>query len=154
MSIRVRRNAYGYSLLEAIIALAIVAGLATLAAASVVRPPGGAAVRAEARDIASALARVRAHAISTGQASDYRLDLSARVHQILDERRALRKDIDIRATVAESQRGENGEIGVRFFPNGSSSGGEIALDAGAASASVKVDWMTGRIRIMEAQDAP
>ncbi len=153
MSIPAKRAARGYSLLEAIIALAIVAGLASLAAASLARPPGGAAVRSEAREIASGLARVRAHAISTGQITDYRLDLSGRVQTILDARRALRKDIDIRATVAESQRRGNGAVGVRFFPNGSSSGGAITLSAGAAEASVEVDWMTGRIRIEEASVA-
>ncbi|MEL7491753.1 MAG: GspH/FimT family pseudopilin [Pseudomonadota bacterium] len=151
MSIRAKRQ-QGFSLLETLIALAIIASLVSLAAVAVRPSAGPAAVRADANEIAAALRRVRTHAIATGAPADYSLNIATREHEILDKSRSLRRDIDIRATVAERFREDGGVIGIRFYPNGASSGGEISLSAGAAQSVVRVDWMTGRVSTQEARD--
>ena len=42
---------------------------------------------------------------------------------------------------------------IRFFPDGSSTGGEIMLAGAAGTFFVRVDWLTGRIRIDEGETA-
>jgi len=152
MSSRVNHQR-GFSLLETLIALAIIASLVALAAVAIRPGSGPAAVRSDAREIAAGLRRVRAHAIATGQVSDYTLNLQTREQFVLEKNRLLRRDIDIRATVAERFRQDNGVIGIRFYPNGASSGGEISLSAGAAQSTVQVDWISGRVTMKELQDA-
>ena len=49
-------------------------------------------------------------------------------------------------TVAETERaGDSG--GIRFFPDGQSSGGEIALTLDGRSARIAVNWLTGEPRL-------
>jgi general secretion pathway protein H len=38
-----------------------------------------------------------------------------------------------------------GNAAIRFAPDGSSSGGVIALQAGGSQATIAVDWLTGRV---------
>jgi general secretion pathway protein H len=38
---------------------------------------------------------------------------------------------------------------VRFFPDGGSNGGRITLAAGDRKYDVDVDWLTGRVAILE-----
>jgi general secretion pathway protein H len=39
--------------------------------------------------------------------------------------------------------------GIRFHPDGSSSGGRIVLTSGRREAAVTVDWLTGRVRVVD-----
>jgi len=36
---------------------------------------------------------------------------------------------------------------IRFFPDGSASGARIVLDDGRVSAAIRVDWLTGDVRL-------
>jgi len=38
---------------------------------------------------------------------------------------------------------------IRFYPDGGSNGGRITVGAGARKYEVDVDWLTGRIAILE-----
>jgi general secretion pathway protein H len=38
---------------------------------------------------------------------------------------------------------------IRFFPDGSSTGGRISLSSGKSIHTVVVDWLTGHVRIVE-----
>jgi general secretion pathway protein H len=50
-------------------------------------------------------------------------------------------------TVAETERfGDRG--GIRFYPDGQSSGGEIALTLEGRQARIAVNWLTGEPRLM------
>jgi general secretion pathway protein H len=42
-----------------------------------------------------------------------------------------------------------GASAIRFFPNGSSTGGEVALAIGPTGYRVSVNWLTGRVRVEE-----
>ena len=50
--------------------------------------------------------------------------------------------------VAETER--SGDVGgIRFYPDGQSSGGEIALTLDGRSARIAVNWLTGEPRLMQ-----
>jgi general secretion pathway protein H len=49
-------------------------------------------------------------------------------------------------TIAETER--VGDVaGIRFFPDGQSSGGEIALSFEGRSARIAVNWLTGEAQL-------
>jgi general secretion pathway protein H len=52
------------------------------------------------------------------------------------------KGMAVVMTVAENERATN-VGGIRFFPDGQSSGGEIALTLDGRSARIAVNWLTG-----------
>lgn len=147
MSIQAKPTMKGFSIIEMLIALTIIASIVTIAAISIRPTSGPAAVRIEAREVAAGLRRVRAHAIANGENTDFYVNLRHREYDVLEKRRTLHRDIDINATVADSFTDEDGTIGIRFYPNGASSGGALSFVSGAAQSTVDVDWMTGRISI-------
>ena len=52
-------------------------------------------------------------------------------------------------TVAQ-ERIERGIGSIRFFPDGSSTGGRVSLVQGDRRSDVRVDWLSGRISVDEA----
>lgn len=53
--------------------------------------------------------------------------------------------IDVKA--ADTEQISSQVAGIRFFPNGSSTGGTLRLEQNQVSYEVKVNWLTGRISI-------
>ena len=48
---------------------------------------------------------------------------------------------------AQPVSGDAGSGAIYFFPDGSSSGGEIDFAAGQARVAVTIDWFTGRVAL-------
>lgn len=104
-------------------------------------------VRSTARDIADNLRRARGQAIAGNKEVVFFLDLRERRYGIADETtaRRFRDDIDIRFTTArEELRGEN-EGAIRFFPDGSATGGVVTVEGSQQKMQVKVRWLTGQV---------
>ena len=143
----------GFSLIELLIALAIAAAMIAIAAATFSPASGKSALRQEARALTTALRATRTEAIASGAAADFTIDLEARRFEGGGRRGAVNKTIRIDGEGAESVSAADGVIGVRFYPNGSSSGGRVRLKDGLFSVSVTADWITGRVTISESDDA-
>ncbi|MDX1606523.1 MAG: hypothetical protein R3202_10055, partial [Candidatus Competibacterales bacterium] len=62
------------------------------------------------------------------------------------------EDVTIRLYTAQSELLDQKRGSIRFFPDGSSTGGHIALAEGGLEYRVNVDWLTGRVTI-EHRDA-
>jgi general secretion pathway protein H len=66
----------------------------------------------------------------------------------------LPKDMELRLlTAAEEQTGQSTGR-VRFYPDGSSTGGRIKLVAGARAWDVEIAWLTGEVRLREGEATP
>lgn len=151
---RVRRSAVaGFSLVELIAVLAVLAGAAALVAPSVGRTAERVRARAEVGAVAAFLRAAREHAVTRGQTLEVVVDRDA--HTLVAQRAgregaggALR-----RRTVSARLRIEARPPGARvtFFPHGTSSGAHFALAAdGAGSYVITVDALTGRITMRQA----
>ena len=68
----------------------------------------------------------------------------------MDERsHRLPEKIDLKLYTAQRDL-LNEKVGtIRFFPDGGSNGGRITLVAGERKYDVDVDWLTGRVAILE-----
>ena len=58
----------------------------------------------------------------------------------------------LRATVAEAEL-DPPLAGIRFFPDGTSTGGDIAIVYGERERIATVEWITGRVTAREAEAA-
>ena len=66
----------------------------------------------------------------------------------------LTKGLQYELTVAASERTGERAGAIRFFPNGSSTGGRVSVVSARQAYHVDVEWFTGRTRILsEAIDA-
>jgi general secretion pathway protein H len=146
----VRPLTSGFTLIELLAVLFILA----LVAAVVVPSLGGGEVlelKSAARSLAAGLRHTRNRALNDNSSAAFAVDVAKREFQLPDEKRVrkLPERIDIRLFMARSERQSEERGAIRFFPDGSSTGGRITLSIDDARYLVDVDWLTGRVRIIE-----
>lgn len=142
----------GFTLIE-VIAVLVIAALLAGALAFVARPTGGAAqLKALAGTIAAGLRHTRGRAIKRGRELVTRIDIGKPRIEWGTKRPALniRRGIAIKVTSAKSE-GSGTLAGIRFFPNGSSTGGRVELSSRGVRYDVAVNWLTGRVTVEQRQ---
>ena len=79
------------------------------------------------------------------------LDLEQRTFQVERDPRAhaLPKQIELKLFTAQSDLVSDKVGAIRFFPDGGSNGGRVTLAAGERKFNVDVDWLTGRVAILD-----
>jgi general secretion pathway protein H len=135
-----RSEPRGFTLVELLIVLAIMAAATTLFATYLHTGARGALLREATREMTASLNETRSLAITGNRTAALVIDAPA--HAYRDPMRAHR----IAPALAITVRGGvpvAGGIAIYFFPDGSSSGGSVDFAAGAASAAVSIDWFTG-----------
>ena len=155
-SIASRRSIAGFSLLEMILVVALIAIASLLAAMVVTGGLEGMRLRSSSKEIASQLRYTRAQAIATGQPQRFVIDPRGHRWQAPNDRHGkIPTALDIEFTGAREAQPRAGEGGVLFFPDGASTGGRVQLRAKQAVSRIDVAWLTGEVTLSRAQvDAP
>ena len=143
--------AAGFSLLELLIVLMLMAIIA-----AVTLPIFGPGVsttdlKRAAREIAAGLRLARSQAIAQRTEATLELDVAARAFRVLPDTRvhSMPEGIELKLYTAQRDLISDQVGAVRFFPDGGSTGGRITLAAGERKFDVDVDWLTGRVSILE-----
>ncbi|OAB55441.1 hypothetical protein AY599_02610 [Leptolyngbya valderiana BDU 20041] len=136
----------GFSLLELILVMVMIGLLFTIAAVSVGRSVSGAEVRNAHRAVTAGLRHTRGQAIVQREQQVFLVDADANTWQAAGEEPVqLPEGMAITLNTARSElTGENAG-GIRFFPDGASTGGSVVLTAGEREWHVSVGWLTGEI---------
>ena len=138
----------GFTLIEILVVLAIVAFVAVVVPPRLSGAIEGARLKGAARELAAELRRSRTLAVERGRESVLTLDTSRRRYVPPGRlERSLPEAIDVRLVTARSERVSERVGGIRFFPDGSSTGGHVTLRSGAGEYRVDVHWLTGRVRV-------
>lgn len=135
----------GFTLVELIVVLAILAGIAALVAPSFSRTVASARLRTAASDVRTTLARGRALAVAATKERTVAFDLSRGEFGVDNEAvRRLPGTIRLGAVLPGEERQERGNVRVRFFPDGSGDEAEISVTAeDGGTLRVTVDPLTG-----------
>jgi general secretion pathway protein H len=141
----------GFTLVELLVVLAVMALVLMVAGPMVSNALPGAQLKTAARDLAAGLRYTRNRAISTNRSTAFLLDTEARRYRVEGEPevRTLPAEFAVSILTARSELEDARTGRIRFFPDGSSTGGEITLSNGARTYRVTVDWLMGRIRTRE-----
>ena len=103
--------------------------------------------------MASALRFTRSQAISNIREAEFFLDVERHRYRVTGRAKAYQvpQQIHLKLLTAESEiTGEKQGI-IRFFPDGSSTGGRVTLEVGQRKRLVDVNWLTGHIVIRAEQ---
>jgi len=140
------------TMIEILVVLAIMA----IGAAIVVPMMGGPGassgdLRSAARQIAAGLRHARSEAISTRRETVLTLDLEKRSFRVAQEPRdiALPAKVELKLFTAQSDLVNEKQGAIRFFPDGGSNGGRVTVASGERKYEVDVDWLTGRVAILD-----
>lgn len=142
-----RSRCAGFTLFEILAVMAIVA--VVMSSVLIFRRPDTSStdLKSVAYMMSSRLKGLRARAISDGAERVAVVDVGRHFVRFEDGRAPLGFDtsIGIVVTAADSERRSTTETGIRFYPNGSSSGGTIKLKRKRKAYEIQVQWLTGRI---------
>jgi general secretion pathway protein H len=142
----------GFSLLEIIVVLVIIAMSYTLLPKMVFSGVSGADLRANVRAVATGLRLTRESAINTRREAVMTLDLENRVFTVQNDAKVhkLHEQIDVKLYTSQADLITDKVGTIRFYPDGSSNGGRVTVGAGGRAFEVDVDWLTGRVSVKDA----
>jgi general secretion pathway protein H len=141
----------GFTLIELLVVLTLIAFMAAIVVPMLNGGVSGTDLKTAARDVASGLRLARDRAISQRAESVLELNLEARSFRVSPDERSHRlpEKIDLKLYTAQRDLLSDKVGSIRFFADGGSNGGRITLAAGERKYDVDVDWLTGRVAILE-----
>lgn len=140
----------GFTLLEVLVVVALMAVIASLAAPLLVRAVSGMEAQVSARQVAATLRKSRSQAIIENRDMAVTVGVDDRSIRIGgDAVEKLPDNVRVRIYSARSEQEDENTAGIRFFPDGSSTGGEIVLQDGKSVYHVRVEWLTGQVAIVK-----
>ena len=137
--------ARGFTLIELLVVLAIMALLAAMAAPRLARSGGAASVAAASREIRAGLAEARSIAIAKGRPEPFVVDMAHASYRVGARSAALPPGVAVELLSLAHERGDDPVGDIRFFPDGSASGGFVALIGATLRRELRIDWLTGRV---------
>jgi general secretion pathway protein H len=138
---RNRRRERGFSLIEMIIAVALLATLTGLAAVSFAPASDRLRLRAEAREIVDLLHGQRTVAITSGRPTTVLLDPAESRLFYGDPALVRLLPPTLRMAATEDLRR------IVFYPEGGASGGHVVIHDQHRRLDITIDWLTGRITL-------
>ncbi|MCC6194305.1 MAG: GspH/FimT family pseudopilin [Burkholderiales bacterium] len=143
-------DAAGLTLIELLVVLAIMA-LVSAIAIPIFTGTSNAEMRGAARQLASGLRLARSEAVSQRRETFLVIDLAGRRFKV--DRQAqehpLPRNVELKLYTAQKDLVDDKVGSIRFYPDGGSNGGRITLGSGERKYEVDVDWLTGRVAILD-----
>jgi len=147
-------KARGFTLLEILIVISIIALSYTLLPKMFFSGVSGADLKSNARQVAGGLKLARDAAIYSRKPAFLSLDLANRTFTVDGDARVhkLHPDVEVKLFTAQDDLVSDTVGTIRFFADGSSNGGRVTVGSGARKYLIDIDWLTGRVTIDESKD--
>ena len=147
-----RSRARGVTLLELLIVLALMALITGITLPMF----GGNGVsttelRGSARELAAGLRAARSEAVAQRRETFLVLDVAGKRFKVDNDphEHKLPSKIELKLFTAQNDLVNESVGSIRFFPDGGSNGGRITVAAGERKFDVDIDWLTGRVAILD-----
>jgi general secretion pathway protein H len=136
-----------------ILVIVIVAAATTLTLGLLGVGRSGSQLRGAARSIATELRYTRAQALITGKPQRFEMDLDRHSWTAPGNHHGtLPQWLQIRFDGVRQEQSSAHQAAIRFFPDGSATGGRISLQTQGAGWRVDVRWLTGEVGLTRMQD--
>ncbi|TRW90320.1 type II secretion system protein GspH [Candidatus Methylobacter oryzae] len=136
----------GFTLLELIVVLFVVVLGFSAIGLNLSSGSDSTKIKAAARDIVSALRYARGQALMTHEEATVTIDLGNNSYTVSgrDKIYEIPEDIDITVVTAQNELTGEGQANIRFFADGSSTGGRVTLERGQTAWKIDINWLTGQ----------
>jgi general secretion pathway protein H len=145
-----RRHA-GFSMIELLIVLVIIAIASALVIPMFGKGVSTTELKSAARQLASGLRLARSEALTQRRETFLVLDVAGRRFKVDQDPKeySLPREIELKLFTAQKDLVDEKVGSIRFFPDGGSNGGRITVASGERKFEVDVDWLTGRVAILD-----
>ena len=139
----------GFTLLELLVMLFIMVLGFSVVGINLSSGNNAAGLKAAARDLVSALRYARGQALMTHQEETVMLNLAENSYTVSGRTKDyfIPKTIALTVVSAQSELTGEGVAAMRFFADGSSTGGRITLEQGRSAWEININWLTGQIKL-------
>lgn len=142
------RIARGFTLLEIIVVIGLIALLMSFAAYTLNKQLPGQKLRSSAKELAAELRFTKSQAMLTGEARSFQINVKTREWKgPKNHSGTLPKSLEVIATTARREQPENDIAAIKFFPDGAATGGRIVLQHDTAKWQIDVKWLTGEVTV-------
>lgn len=142
----------GFTLIELIVVILLIALAVGVTAFSMSSMLESARVKAASRDLVAGLRFTRGQAIVQREAQALEVDVEARTFTAPGRKPVeFPRSIEVRLLTARSEQLDDGRGRIRFYRDGSSTGGNVRLIAGEREWRIDVAWLTGEVTLRETQ---
>ena len=145
------KQARGFTLIELTVVMLIVVLGFSVIGTNISSGNKSAQLKAISRDLSSALRYARGQALISHDEISVAIDLAENTYQVSNRDKIYHfsDEIDVTLVIAQDEF-EGEEIGhLRFYADGSSSGGRITLEWGDLVNIVDVNWLSGKVNITD-----
>lgn len=151
-----RVGQHGFTLLELLVVLVIAVLLVAVVPPLISGMSGATELRSAARQVAAGLRFARNEAVTRQREAVLTLDLSKHRFAVSGDPReiALPESLSLHLYTAQSELLDQATGNIRFFPDGSSTGGAVTVSSPKLAYRINVDWLTGAIAIVEQEVQP
>jgi general secretion pathway protein H len=139
----------GFTLIELLAVLVVLAIAAGVAGLHFAPRHSSDVLQATAHELASRCRSARAGAIRQASSRTVVIDMANRTITAGADVPPLKiaDTISVLLETSATEQRAPGVAGIRFFPNGASTGGKIRLETGRQAYEVRVNWLTGRVAV-------
>jgi general secretion pathway protein H len=146
------RQTRGFTLIEVLVVLMLAVVVLTVASVSLSNGLTGAKFRAAGQNLVAALRYTRTQAIVKQTEQTLTLDVEKRSYSAPNRAEVqLPKKMEMRMLTAAEEQINESTGRIRFYPDGSSTGGRIRLITGERAWDVEIAWLTGEVRLRDGQ---
>jgi general secretion pathway protein H len=141
----------GFTLIELVVTLAIAALIAAMVVPNLGRRPGRLELGSSAHEVAAALRATRSRAITENRPATFVADIGNAAYGMSGAGSLHQLPRGVRLTLYTGRgevRSETTGV-IRFYPDGSSTGGGVVLGLDQLRYAVLVNWLDGSVSIRE-----
>lgn len=134
------------TLFELLVVMALIAVFASLAMPAIGRIFPKYRLSSVSDTVVAELRRLKAVSIGTGKTARFVVNTKSRAYGGADRpARILPDDVNVELIVAKQYLSEPDTAEIRFFPDGTSSGGRVIFSSDALRQEITIDWFSGRV---------
>lgn len=141
----------GFTLIELSVSLIILAMLAAMTAPYIPNAINSMQFKSATRELAYFLRAARSNAVAQQHETVVNLDLEKALYWTDQSKKTkpLPRNVHIKLITARSEQFSQNSSAIRFFPDGSSTGGQIIITSEKSFYTIDVNWLNGRVTILD-----
>jgi general secretion pathway protein H len=137
----------GFTLVEMLVVLVVLALVVTVAMPLLSGGSEGLRLQTASSELAAAFRLTRSAAILRNTETALMIDVDRRLFKsTVVSQRPFAADIEAKLTFASGIGSPSSDGGFQFFPDGSSTGGDVTLSLRGKQTKLCIDWLTGEVR--------